>query len=172
MTRLYPAAVVRGVSAAVLVALAACSSGQAGGSATKPATAAAPDAAPGGESRHPESGLRVIPLRVGSHAFRVEVASSEEEQQRGLMFRKAMGADEGMIFLRQPPDYAAFWMRNTVIPLDIIFIGRDRRILNIAHGVPYDETPLPSAGLALAVLELNGGRAAELGIKPGDTVTW
>ncbi|MBC2668389.1 DUF192 domain-containing protein [Novosphingobium piscinae] len=154
----------RAAQAIAFAALAACSSGQAGG---QPAAAAQ-----SAETRHPESGLPVIPLRVGRHAFRVEVASTEPEQQRGLMFRTKMGADEGMIFLRQPPDHAAFWMRNTVIPLDIIFIGKDRRILNIAHGVPYDETPLPSAGVTLAVLELNEGRAAALGIKPGDLVSW
>ena len=157
----------RAALAAAIIALAACSSGQAGSSTAKPAMPA--NAA---EVRHPASGLLVIPLKVGARSFRVEVAQSEAEQQQGLMFRTAMGDDEGMIFPRQPPDHAAFWMRNTVIPLDIIFIGTDRRILNIAHGVPYDETPLPSAGVTLAVLELNGGRAAALGIKPGDRVDW
>lgn len=151
--------------ALALAGLAACSPGQASGGAAAPAAAVQP-------ARHPVSGLPVIPLQIGSHTFAVEVAKSEPEQQKGLMFRTQMGADEGMIFLRDPPDLAAFWMRNTVIPLDIIFIGKDRRILNIAHGVPYDETPLPSAGIAAAVLELNGGRAAALGIKPGDAVEW
>jgi uncharacterized membrane protein (UPF0127 family) len=126
---------------------------------------------------HPLSGLPVIPLTVastgGKHAFAVEVAKSSAEQAQGLMFRTAMGADEGMIFIRQPPDVSSFWMRNTVIPLDIIFIGTDRRILNIAADArPYDETPRPSFGIAAAVLELNGGRAAQLGIKPGDKVEW
>ena len=89
------------------------------------------------------------------------------------MFRTAMGADEGMIFPMSPPRQAAFWMRNTVIPLDIIFIGSDRRILNIAaNAVPYSEEPLPSVGAAAGVLELNGGRAAQLGISAGDRVEW
>ncbi|MCB5426501.1 DUF192 domain-containing protein [Altererythrobacter sp. CC-YST694] len=103
----------------------------------------------------------------------VEVARSEEEQAKGLMFRKQMGADEGMIFPRRPPDFASFWMRNTVIPLDIIFIGTDGKILNIAaNTVPYSLDPQTSDGIASAVLELNGGRAAELGIEPGAKVEW
>jgi len=147
--------------------LAACSP-QAGTSAA-PANSAA--------ALHPVSGLPVIPLTVTSHgrahAFRVEVARSDDEQERGLMFRTTMGADEGMIFPMTPPRRAAFWMRNTVIPLDIIFIGSNHRVLNIAaNAIPYDERPLPSAGVVSGVLELNGGRAAALGIEPGDQVTW
>ncbi len=107
------------------------------------------------------------------HKFAVEVASTEAEQAKGLMFRTAMGADEGMIFPRKEARMAAFWMRNTVIPLDIIFIGPDSRILNIgAEAQPYDETPVPSSGPVIAVLELNGGRAAQLGLAPGDKVSW
>lgn len=126
---------------------------------------------------HPISGLTVIPLTVtsanGPHTFKVEVASTPAEQERGLMFRQAMGADEGMIFPMNPARPAAFWMKNTVIPLDIIFIGPNHKVLNIAaNAVPYDLSPLPSDGDAAGVLELNGGRAAQLGIKPGDTVSW
>ena len=129
-------------------------------------------------SVHPVSGLQVIPLSVTDsqgrrHAFRVEVAATSEQQRQGLMFRTRMGADEGMIFPLEQVRMASFWMRNTVIPLDIIFIGPDRRILNIsANAVPYSEESRPSAGPAMAVLELNGGRAAELGIGPGDLVEW
>ena len=149
--------------------LAACT--QVGGADT-----AAPVAAT--SATHPESGLPVIPLTVTSangtaHRFRVEVARTSEEQAKGLMFRTRMGADEGMIFPMNPPRDASFWMRNTVLPLDIIFVGTDGRILNIAaNAVPYSETPLPSFGLAKGVLELNGGRAAQLGIAPGDMVRW
>lgn len=129
------------------------------------------------EAVHPVSGLPVIPLTVQSggtvHTFRVELAKTAAQQAQGLMFRTEMGADEGMIFPVDPPRRPAFWMRNTVIPLDIIFIGTDRKILNIAaNAVPYDETPLPASGTAIGVLELNGGRAAQLGIKPGDAVRW
>lgn len=158
------------IVASVLLAFAACSQGGQDATAKPTQKVAAP-------AVHPESGLPIIPLTVtsgnGAHAFRVEVARTPQEQQKGLMFRTRMGADEGMIFVNDPPRKAAFWMRNTVIPLDIIFIGTDRRVLNIAaNAVPYDETPLPSAGVTSAVLELNGGRAAQLGIKPGDVVRW
>ena len=89
------------------------------------------------------------------------------------MFRSAMGADEGMIFPMDPPRMAAFWMKNTVIPLDIIFVGPDGRISNIAaNTVPYSLESVVSDGAAKAVLELNGGRAAQLGIAAGDRVEW
>lgn len=127
-------------------------------------------------SVHPESGLEVIPVTVttdaGTHVFMAEVAASQMEQARGLMFRTEMGADEGMIFPYDPPEPLGFWMRNTVLPLDIIFIGPDNRILNIAEGVPYNEVSVYSDGLAIGVLELNRGRAEELGIGPGDLVEW
>ena len=150
--------------------LAGCSSGPLDANAREPA--AQGQAAP----VHPTSGLPVIDLAVKSgktqHPFRVEVARSAEEQAKGLMFRTEMGADEGMLFVRNPPDLASFWMKNTVIPLDIIYVGVDGRILNIVDAKPYDLTPLPSKGVAAAVLELNGGRAAQLGIKVGDKVSW
>lgn len=130
-----------------------------------------------GQGQHALSGLDVIPLTIlregAVHQFRVEVARSDEEQARGLMFRTEMGPDEGMIFPREPASQASFWMKNTVIPLDIIFIGVDGRISNIeANAVPYSLAPHSSQGQAKAVLELNGGRAAELGIVPGNRVEW
>ena len=129
-------------------------------------------------STHPVSGLDVIPLTVetpqGPHALRVEVALTPREQAQGLMFRTEMGPDEGMLFPREEnPRIASFWMRNTVIGLDLIFIGPDRRVINIAaNAEPYSETSLKSDAPAAAVLELNAGRAAELGIVPGAKVDW
>jgi uncharacterized membrane protein (UPF0127 family) len=127
---------------------------------------------------HPVSGLEVIPLSVTAqdgtvHRFMVEVARSPAEQARGLMFRTQMGDDEGMLFPRNPPGPASFWMKNTVLPLDIIFIGPDRRVLNVAADtVPYSKESVSSTGAAAAVLELNARRAAELGIGPGSQVSW
>lgn len=138
------------------------------------------EAAPAAEATkafHPVSGLEIIPLTVKSHGktykFRVEVAATEENQIRGLMFRTELGPDEGMIFPTDPPRSRSFWMRNTVIPLDIIFIGPDHRILNIhANATPYSLDSRPSNGPASGVLEIAGGRSAELGIGPGDKVKW
>jgi len=127
--------------------------------------------------RHPVSGLPVVRLAVTSghkvHTFRVEVARTTQEQATGLMFRSVMGADEGMIFPMQPPREASFWMHNTVLPLDIVYVGPDGRIITIAaNAVPYDDTPIGSGGPVKGVLELNAGRAAALGIKVGDKVRW
>ncbi len=128
------------------------------------------------QHRHPLSGLAVVPLTVtsanGRHRFRVEVAASPAQQEKGLMFRTAMGADEGMIFPYKQPQRVYFWMKNCPLALDIVFIGTDHRVLNIADARPFDETPLGSAGAVGNVLELNNGRAAALGIRPGDRVDW
>ena len=128
-------------------------------------------------SVHPESGLEIIPLTVShngrEHRFRVEVARTAAEQAKGLMFRTELADDEGMLFPRNPPRFASFWMKNTVIPLDIIFVGTDGRISNIAAmTTPYSLESIPSEGVATAVLEIRGGRAAELGIVPGARVEW
>lgn len=151
------------------LALAACS--------PRAADGAAPAAVREQTARHPESGLPIVPLAVWRGdkklSFRVEKAESGAEQAKGLMFRTGMGPDEGMIFPMSPPRMASFWMRNTVIPLDIIFVGVDGRISNIAaNAEPYSERPLASIGEVMGVLELAGGRAAELGIVPGDKVEW
>jgi uncharacterized membrane protein (UPF0127 family) len=128
-------------------------------------------------AKHPLSGLDVIPLTISqngkTHTFRVEMARTDAEQQKGLMFRTQMGKDEGMLFPSPYAEARSFWMKNTVIPLDIVFIGADHRISNIAaNAVPYSEDPINSQGAAIAVLELNGGRAAELGFTPGALVSW
>ena len=158
-------------SAPAALMLAGCS---AQGAAETPAVPAEEQTA----AVHPQSDLEVIPLTVtkqdgSEHAFRVEVAATQESQRQGLMFRTSMGADEGMIFPFPQPRMASFWMRNTVIPLDIIFVGPDGRILNIAaNTVPYSEESVRSVGPAGAVLELNAGRTAELGVAAGDLVEW
>ena len=165
----------RFVALAVAGGLVACAPAKAGPHDHHGAAQPAP--VPAAPAVHPVSGLTVVPLTAttatGAHRFAVEVAATFAEQEKGLMFRAAMGADEGMIFPYDPPQRTAFWMKNTVLPLDIIFIGADHRVLNVAaNAVPYDLTPLPSAGPVSGVLELNAGRAAQLGIAPGTLITW
>ncbi|RJF85631.1 DUF192 domain-containing protein [Sphingomonas cavernae] len=119
----------------------------------------------------------LLPLRVktakGMVNFRVEVARTEEEQARGLMYRTSLPADGGMIFPFSPPRPASFWMKNTLIPLDMIFIRPDGSIARIAEEtVPQSLEPVQSGEPVAAVFEIAGGRAAALGIAEGDHVSW
>lgn len=107
----------------------------------------------------------------GRARFQVEIAATPAEQKRGLMFRQSLPLDRGMLFTYAKPQPAAFWMKNTLIPLDILYIAPSGRVLSIARNArPHDESPIPSGGLVLGVLEIAGGRAAQLGILPGDKV--
>jgi uncharacterized membrane protein (UPF0127 family) len=123
-----------------------------------------------------QTGLREVPLTIRSknklHHFTVQVAATPEQQEKGLMFRRSLGADQGMIFPYEPPQEVAFWMKNTLIPLDIIYIRSDGTIVRITKAEAMDLTPLPSGESIAAVLEIRSGRAAELGITEGDVVTW
>ena len=142
---------------------------------------AAPSAckAPDSASR---TAAATIPLTIESggkrHAFRVEVARTPAQQQRGLMFRPPLADDAGMLFFPYPADggpprEASFWMKDTPSPLDIVFIRPDRTIATIgADTIPLSEVPVTSGEPVAAVLELRAGRAAELGLQEGDTVDW
>jgi uncharacterized membrane protein (UPF0127 family) len=120
--------------------------------------------------------LHHVPLTIrsatGTHHFTVQVAATADEQERGLMFYRSLGPEQGMIFPYDPPQDVAFWMKNTLIPLDMVFIRADGTIARIATAKPLDETEVPAGEPVAAVLEIRGGRAAELGIKPGDHVEW
>ena len=116
-----------------------------------------------------------VTIRSGSrlHRFIAEVARSPEEQAMGLMHRQSLAPDRAMLFPYDPPQPASFWMKNTLIPLDIVFIRADGTIARIAADtVPLSLEPIPSLEPVAAVLEIAGGRAAELGIEPGDRVEW
>jgi len=113
-----------------------------------------------------------IHSKTGAHHFTVEIAATPEQQERGLMFRKSIAPDRGMIFPYQPPQEVAFWMKNTLIPLDIVYIRADGTVGRIVNAEPMDITPLPSGEPVALVLEIGGGRAAQLGIKEGDKVSW
>ena len=106
-----------------------------------------------------------------THKFRVELALTHQQQMQGLMFRRRMASDAGMLFVYRREEPIAMWMKNTYLPLDMLFIARDGKILKIAERtVPLSEVTISSGGAVIAVLELNAGTAARLGIGPGDRV--
>lgn len=112
----------------------------------------------------------------GNATFQCEVAETFEERAEGLMDREELASDQGMLFVFEDPDDVTFWMKDTLIPLDIIFIAENGTVLNIAEAVPEpgvadsDLTLYPSAGPVLWVLEVNGGTCELMGIMPGDHV--
>jgi hypothetical protein len=112
-----------------------------------------------------------IDTHHGPRAFTVEIAADMKSQERGLMFRREMDPDAGMIFVFEAPQLVSFWMKNTFIPLDLMFVRADGTIASIAaSAAPLSETSIPSSEPVRAVIEINGGRAQALGIAPGDRV--
>ena len=141
--------------------------------------ACAPQGGSGGTaiSERSPAGLEQVPLtvqsRTGTHRFTVEVARTPEQQAMGLMHRQSLAPDRGMLFPYDPPQNASFWMKNTLIPLDMIFIRENGTVARVAENtVPLSLDPIPSLEPVAAVLEIAGGRAAELGIQAGDKVNW
>jgi uncharacterized membrane protein (UPF0127 family) len=112
-----------------------------------------------------------IVTKTGVHVFSVEMATTEEEKTTGLMYRKELPEGKGMLFDFSPEQEVSMWMKNTYIPLDMIFIRADGRILRIAENTePLSTKIIPSRGLAKGVLEVIGGTAQKYGIQPGDRV--
>jgi len=113
----------------------------------------------------------VIDTHKGPVKFRVEVAGDVESQERGLMNRKQMPADAGMLFDFRRARFVTFWMKDTYIPLDMLFVRADGTISTVEpNAVPLSTDPIASAEPIVAVIELNGGRAHDLDIEPGDKV--
>jgi len=126
-----------------------------------------------GASIGPDARTEQLTIETANGPVRlnVEVADDDNERQHGLMYRQSLPDDRGMLFDFPQPERASFWMHNTPLSLDIIFIGTDGRILNVAdHTTPYSDSPIPAAGLTRGVLEIRAGRAEELGIRAGDRV--
>lgn len=108
---------------------------------------------------------------TGAYDFSVWIAADPKSRERGLMYVREMPADRGMLFLFEFPQPAAFWMKNTYLPLDLVFIAEDGRVLNVAErAAPFSLDPIESDGDALAVLEIIGGTARRIGLKAGDRV--
>ena len=117
-------------------------------------------------ARHPAGS---IPIKFGENTLWAEVADQEPEREKGLMFRREMGADDGMIFVFERPHVMSFWMRNTPLPLSIAFLDENRKVINIRQMAPYDDRHYHySDGPALYAVEAHQGWFEKRGIKAGD----
>lgn len=119
------------------------------------------------KSAEPKSVDDRFAIKVGDHTVQMQLAVRAEETQRGLMFRKSMKEDEGMVFVFERPQVQSFWMRNTEIPLDIAFFDADGTLKEFYPAYPHDETPVASRGRRQFVLEMNQGWFSRAGVKPG-----
>lgn len=122
----------------------------------------------------PNTGLRTARVAFetakGRFAYQVEVAATPEQQACGMMFRESIKPGTGMRFPMVPPRATGFWMENTPLPLDLIFVSPAGRVLNVRRGQPYSREVLNSAGVTAEVIELTAGEADRIGLKPGDRV--
>ncbi len=121
--------------------------------------------------RFPRDSVTVVASGDARHHFEVWIADTPSRRTQGLMYVGGLDAGRGMLFVFDRPQYASFWMRNTYVALDLLFIAADGRILNIARDtVPLSTTPIESAGPVVGVLEVVAGTTARLGIEAGDRV--
>ena len=116
------------------------------------------------------SGLEVVKVTLGKNTYEVEVANTPESRERGLMHRDSMPADHGMIFVFPDEQPRGFWMKNTRIPLDIVFINAAGKVVSIHTMQPFDRNTTNSKGPAKWAVELNKGEAEKAAVKEGDTV--
>ena len=113
--------------------------------------------------------VAIVEGKSGRHAFQVEIAENAPQRAQGLMYRKRLGNNEGMLFIFDEPSIVHMWMKDTPLPLDMIFVASNGRVLRVAAGTtPYSEEIISSGSGVLGVLEIKGGRAAKLGIRAGD----
>ena len=122
--------------------------------------------------KFPTSELTIV-TATGPHRFKIEVAETAAQMEQGLMFRTSLAPDAGMLFIYSQPTVATMWMRNTLIPLDMLFVDAQGRIVNMhERAVPQSLDIISATAPVRAVIELNGGTAARLGIEPGDRVLY
>lgn len=112
----------------------------------------------------------VAETRGGEKSFTIEIADDPLEREQGLMFRESMADDHGMLFVFERPQIASFWMKNTPMPLDLLFIGQDGRVKSIKRGEPFSEAVIASSEPVRFVLELKAGTSAAVGISNGDLI--
>jgi uncharacterized protein len=120
-----------------------------------------------------EAASLVLKTASGPHRFSIELAATDQQRLLGLMYRRALPHDAGMLFLYDRPQMISMWMKNTFIPLDMIFIGPDARVHRIAkHAEPFSTDVISSDGEVQGILEVNAGTADAIGLKPGDEVIY
>jgi uncharacterized membrane protein (UPF0127 family) len=108
----------------------------------------------------------------GTHQFSIWVANTAPREEQGLMFVRELPADKGMVFIGAQPKVWNMWMKNTYVPLDMLFVAVDGRVVKIAHAIPHDETTISSDVPVNAVIELEGGISDKLHLKVGDLAKW
>ncbi|NBZ86264.1 DUF192 domain-containing protein [Stagnihabitans tardus] len=114
-----------------------------------------------------------VTFRDAKARFTVEIVDTATERAQGLMNRESLGSAQGMLFVYDAPGHPHFWMKNTLIPLDMIFIGPDGLVTRVhPDAVPHDETSIDGGAGVQYVLEINGGLAGAIGLKPGDAMIW
>jgi uncharacterized membrane protein (UPF0127 family) len=119
------------------------------------------------------TGTLVLKTTTGDHNFTIEVATTDQERALGLMFRRSLPENSGMLFIYDPPQPATMWMKNTLIPLDMVFISAEGKVHRIESNTePFSTTVIPSEGEVVGVLELNAGEADKIGLKRGDKVVY
>ena len=119
------------------------------------------------------TGTLVLKTATGDHSVTIEVATSDQERALGLMFRRSLPENAGMLFLYDRPQPAAMWMKNTLIPLDMVFIAADSTVHRIESNTePFSAALISSEGPVVGVLELNAGEAGKIGLKRGDKVIY
>jgi hypothetical protein len=123
-------------------------------------------------AQFPTAPLSIV-TASGPHPFTVELATTPAQMEQGLMFRQSLAPDAGMLFDFKTPSVAMMWMKNTLIPLDMLFVDGQGRVVNIhERAVPGSLATIAAAAPVRAVIELNGGTASRLGIRPGDRVVY
>lgn len=121
--------------------------------------------------RFPKALLSIYTADMHKHVFKIWVADTEPRREQGLMYIKSLGADQGMLFVFDVPQKISMWMKNTYIPLDMVFIDERGRVESIViNATPMSEKIISSKGAAATVLELNGGETRKLNIHPGAVV--
>jgi uncharacterized membrane protein (UPF0127 family) len=141
--------------------------------AIQPGPALAEDGVSTKGAAGPKTALVTLQTASGPHRFNVEVMTTDAERARGLMYRRTLASDAGMLFVYERPLPLFMWMKNTILSLDMVFFTADGTVHHIERDAePFSQTPISSEGEVLGVLELNAGTAAQIGLSVGDRLDY